>query len=56
MKEERIITVNGVETLKVGYFLSIEELQRLLRDFIVNQDFITSDRTYIENWLTNNRI
>jgi len=36
-----------------GYFLTIDDLQRLVRDFQVDchDGFVSNDKSYIEEWL-----
>ena len=38
-----------------GYFLTIDDLQKLARDFQVDchDGFVSNDNSYIENWLKN---
>jgi len=54
MKEERVKIVNNVETFVSGYFLTIDELQKLLKSYKDNVDYMGSERSYIENWLRQN--
>jgi hypothetical protein len=56
MIETKLITKNGKEEWKDGYFLSIDELQRLVRDFQVDchDGFVSNDKAYIESWLKKN--
>jgi hypothetical protein len=43
----------GVEAATNGYFLTIEELIKLARDFQADcfDGFISNDKAYIESWL-----
>jgi hypothetical protein len=59
MLETRLVTKgseNSQEEWKEGYFLSIDELQRLVRAFQVDchDGFVSNDKAYIENWLKRN--
>ena len=54
MKEERVVIVDNREKLVSGYFLSVEELQKLLKDYHNNIDFMGDTKVFIENWLTHN--
>ena len=56
MLETKLVTENGKEEWKEGYFLSIDELQRLVRSFQVDchDGFVSNDKAYIENWLKRN--
>jgi len=64
MLETRIVDYrNGdgekyAETWKSGYFLSLDELAKLVRDFQVDchDGFVSNDKSYIENWLKNKKI
>jgi hypothetical protein len=37
-----------------GYFLTLEDLTELVRDFQINDDmnFVRNDKSYIEKWLS----
>jgi hypothetical protein len=56
MLETKLITHDGIEEWKEGYFLSIDELQRLVRAFQVDchDGFVSNDKAYIENWIKKN--
>jgi len=58
MLETRLVTFNseGAEQWKDGYFLSLDELQRLVRDFQADchDGFVSNDKSYIELWLKKN--
>jgi len=58
MLESRILKVQGQEVYIEGYFLTIKELEKLVRDFQVDcyDGFVSNDRAYIENWIKNNKI
>ncbi len=53
MLETKLVTKDGKEEFKSGYFLSIEELKELVRDFQVDchDGFVSNDQAYIETWL-----
>ncbi len=40
-----------------GYFLTIKDLKKLVRDFQVDchDGFVSNDNSYIENWLKNHK-
>jgi hypothetical protein len=44
---------DGSHQYREGYFLSIEQLEKLARDFQADchDGFVSNDRAYIENWL-----
>lgn len=48
--EERFNSDNEWE---LGYFLSIDDLERLVRDFQADchDGFVSNDQSYIEHWL-----
>jgi len=59
MLETRLVVKDNdskEEEWKEGYFLSIDELQRLVRAFQVDchDGFVSNDKAYIENWLKRN--
>jgi len=54
MKEEKVVIRNGEEMLVTGYFLLLDDLQKLITDYKTNIDFIDNDRAYIFNWLSQN--
>jgi len=54
MKEERVVIRKGEEMLVTGYFLLLDDLQRLIKDYKANIDFVNDDRAYIANWLNQN--
>jgi hypothetical protein len=55
MLETRLMSSEDGEFWKHGYFLSIEELVKLARNFLDNCDgFVDNDKTYIESWLKKN--
>lgn len=57
MLETRLVAPEpGAEHWKHGYFLSMDELERLCRDHLVdNHDgFVSNTRAYIEAWLKKN--
>ena len=54
MKEERVVIENNVETLKSGYFLTIDQLQKLVAVYVANLDFMGDTKTFIENWINAN--
>lgn len=51
--KETKITAN--DEVVEGYFLSIDDLQKLVRDFQVDcyDGFVSNDNSYIEQWLKN---
>ena len=55
MIQETRIVVKGEnqEEWKTGYFLSLDELERLVRDFQVDchDGYVSNDKAYIETWL-----
>lgn len=52
--EERF---NEEDEWQQGYFLNIEQLAKLVRDFQADclDGFVSNDESYIENWLKNNK-
>jgi hypothetical protein len=48
-----VIEKDNKENWKTGYFLSIDELTKLVRNFQVDchDGFVSNDKSYIENWL-----
>lgn len=52
LKETKITSEDKVIT---GYFLTLETLQKLVRDFQVDcfDGFVSNDLSYIEHWLKN---
>lgn len=57
MIPETKIVIKGdyKEEYKTGYFLSLDELAKLVRDFQVDchDGFVSNDKAYIEHWLKN---
>lgn len=55
MLESKLVCSENKEEWKSGYFLSIDELKKLVRDFQVDchDGFVSNDTLYIENWLKN---
>lgn len=52
--EQRIVVKDDYhEEWKTGYFLSLDEIQKLVRDFQTDchDGFISNDKSYLENWL-----
>jgi hypothetical protein len=49
--ENKLIGENHVD----GYYLTINDLAKLVRDFQVDchDGFVSNDKAYIENWLKN---
>jgi hypothetical protein len=47
--------VNSKNQIEEGYFLSIDDLERLVRDFQADchDGFVSNDQSYIEHWLKN---
>jgi hypothetical protein len=45
--------MNGKNQIEEGYFLSIEDLGKLVRDFQADcfDGFVSNDHSYIEHWL-----
>jgi hypothetical protein len=57
MLESKIVMQpDGSEKYVDGYFLTIDELQKLVRDFQVDchDGFVSNDKSYIEQWLKTN--
>jgi hypothetical protein len=50
------IKINTENEIVEGYFLTINELQKLVRDFQADcyDGFVSNDEGYIEQWLKNN--
>jgi len=56
MLESKIVMQpDGSEKYVDGYFLTIDELQKLVRDFQVDchDGFVSNDKSYIEQWCKN---
>lgn len=51
MIKETRITAN--DEVVEGYFLTLDELQKLVRDFQVDcyDGFVSNDKSYIEEWM-----
>jgi len=58
MLESRIEKTKDGEKYVDGYFLTIDELEKLVRDFQVDchDGFVSNDKAYIENWIKTNKI
>jgi len=58
-KETKIVVDTNTETENYvsGYFLTIDDLQKLVRDFQVDcfDGFISNDNAYIEEWMRNHK-
>lgn len=55
MLESKIVMQpDGSEKYVDGYFLTIDELQKLVRDFQADchDGFVSNDKSYIENWVS----
>jgi len=55
MLESKIVMQpDGSERYVDGYFLTIDELQKLVRDFQADchDGFVSNDKSYIENWVS----
>jgi hypothetical protein len=52
-KETRIVSTPSGEKFEEGYFLTLEELEKLCRDYLAdNYDgFVSNEKIYIEHWL-----
>ena len=52
-KENKLVIVNGKEKYIEGYFLTIEQITTLVRDFIVDSfdGFVSNDESYLESKL-----
>jgi len=52
LESKLVMTENG-EIYIEGYFITIEQLAELVRDFQVDchDGFVSNDKSYIENWL-----
>ena len=50
------IKINAESEIVEGYFLTIKELKKLVRDFQADcyDGFVSNDEGYIEQWLKNN--
>lgn len=57
VKETRIVIDKETEKVVSGYFLTINDLQKLVRDFQVDcfDGFVSNDQSYIEEWLKNTK-
>ena len=55
MLESRLVNTKDGKKYKDGYFLSLDELAKLVRDFQVDcfDGFVSNDNSYIELWLKN---
>ncbi len=53
MLESRILKIKNREEYVDGYFLTLDELQKLVRDFQVDcyDGFISNDKSYIKSWI-----
>ena len=51
--DEYGILIKGSEKYADGYFLTIDELKELVRDFQADcyDGFVSNDKAYIEEWL-----
>lgn len=58
-KETKIVVDSNTETENhvSGYFLTIDDLQKLVRDFQVDcfDGFVSNDNAYIEEWIKNHK-
>lgn len=58
--ENKIVKINDINhyEYRAGYFLTLELLKKLVRDFQIDcvDSFVSNDETYIEQWLKNNKI
>ena len=52
-QETKIVIVNDKEKFVTGYFLTIKQLARLVRDFQADcfDGFVSNDETYLEHKL-----
>lgn len=52
LESKLVVTENG-EIFVEGYFVTIDKLAELVRDFQVDchDGFVSNDKSYIENWL-----
>ena len=52
LESKLVVTENG-EIFIEGYFVTIDQLAELVRDFQVDchDGFVSNDKSYIENWL-----
>jgi len=59
VKETKMIVPSDNVSANIvsGYFLTIDDLQRLARDFQADcfDGFISNDKAYIEQWLNNHK-
>jgi len=56
--ENRLVVIgDSKEKYVEGYFLTIEHISALVRDFQADQrdGFVSNDKLYIENWLSKQR-
>jgi hypothetical protein len=54
MKESRLVMQkDGTEKYVEGYFLTIDQLSKLVREFQVDcyDGYISNDKSYIESWI-----
>lgn len=58
MLESRLIKTKNGEKYTDGYFLTLEQLEKLVRDFQADcyDGFVSNDKAYIENWIKNNEL
>lgn len=58
MLESRLIKTKNGEKYTDGYFLTLEQLEKLVRDFQIDcyDGFVSNDKAYIENWIKNNEL
>jgi hypothetical protein len=56
--DEYGILIKGSEGYADGYFLTIDELKELLRDFQADchDGFVSNDKAYIEEWLRKHKL
>ena len=55
--ESKIVIEDSKENYVDGYFLTIDDLKKLVRDFQVDchDGFVSNDGSYIEEWLKNHK-
>jgi hypothetical protein len=55
--ESKIVVEDSKENYVNGYFLTIDDLQKLVRDFQADchDGFVSNDGAYIEEWLKNHK-
>lgn len=55
--ESKIVVENSKENYVDGYFLTVDDLQKLVRDFQADchDGFVSNDKGYIEEWLKNHK-